>query len=380
MAKQILSPNPAKIKVVGCGGGGCNAITRMVREGIDGVEFIAINADAQALAATESNYKLQIGERATRGLGVGGDHTLGRRAAEETQDQIRELVSGSDMVFVAVGMGGGTGTGSAPLVAETAKDTGALTIAVVTKPFGFEGARRMSVAEEGIALMGEHVDTLIVIPNDKLLEVCDMKTVVDSAFKMADDVIMSGVRAITEVITVPGLINLDFADVKAVMMNGGQAWLSIGKGTGPNRAAEAAKAALHSQLLEVSVKGASGVLFNVTGGPNLTIHEVNEAAKVIQSEVHPDANIIFGVVFDPRLDNELHITLVATGFSRGMNTPKTEDLRRLLKRTEEEGELDIPTFIRRPFPVRHTPAVPISHGPAVHAKAAQPVQFQRLPH
>ncbi len=379
MAKQILSPNPARIKVVGCGGGGCNAITRMVREGIDGVEFIAINADAQALEATEASVKLQVGERITRGLGVGGDHELGRRAAEETQDQIRELVSGSDMIFVAAGMGGGTGTGTAPLVAEMAKDTGALTIAVVTKPFSFEGARRVSVAEEGVALLGEHVDTLIVIPNDKLLEVCDQKTVVDSAFKMADDVIMSGVRAITEVITVPGLINLDFADVKAVMSDGGQAWLSIGKGTGPNRATEAAKAALHSQLLEVSVKGASGVLFNVTGGPNLTLHEVDEAAKVIQAEVDPSANIIFGVVFDPRLENELHITLVATGFAKGKMTPRTEDLRRMLKRTEEEGELDIPTFIRRPFPVRHTPAVPVTHAPSVHTKVGQPSQYYKIP-
>ncbi len=379
MAKQITSPNSAKIKVVGCGGGGCNAVTRMMHEGIDGVEFIAINADAQALEATEANIKVQIGERATRGLGVGGDHQLGRKAAEETQDQLRDLVAGCDMVFVAAGMGGGTGTGAAPLVAEMAKDTGALTIAVVTKPFGFEGARRVSVAEEGVALLGEHVDTLIVIPNDKLLEVCDQKTVVDSAFKMADDVIMSGVRAITEVITVPGLINLDFADVKAVMKDGGQAWLSIGKGTGPNRANEAAKAALHSQLLEVSVRGASGVLFNVTGGPNLTLHEVDEAAKVIQAEVDSSANIIFGVVFDPRLENEVHITLVATGFAKGMMTPRTEDLRRMLKRTDEEGELDIPTFIRRPFPVRHTPAVPVIHAPSVHTKAGQP-QYYKVPH
>ena len=255
MAKQILAPNPAKIRVVGCGGGGCNAVSRMVREGMQGVEFISVNTDAQSLELSKATIKIQLGERVTRGLGAGGDHQMGRKAAEETQDQIKEVLAGSDMVFLAAGMGGGTGTGSIPIVAQMAQECGALTIGVVTKPFGFEGAHRMATAEEGIANLVEHVDTLIVIPNDKLLEICDAKTGVDSAFKIADDVLMMGVKAITDVITVPGLINLDFADVKAVMRDGGQAWLSIGRGTGPNRATEAAKAALHSALLRSPSRG-----------------------------------------------------------------------------------------------------------------------------
>lgn len=380
MAKQILAPNPAKIRVVGCGGGGCNAVSRMVREGMQGVEFISVNTDAQALELSKATMKIQLGERVTRGLGAGGDHQLGRKAAEETQDQIKEVLAGSDMVFLAAGMGGGTGTGSIPIVAQMAQECGALTIGVVTKPFGFEGAHRMAVAEEGIANLVEHVDTLITIPNDKLLEICDTKTVVDSAFKIADDVLMMGVKAITDVITVPGLVNLDFADVKAVMRDGGQAWLSIGRGTGPNRATEAAKAALHSALLEVSIKGAKGVLYNVSGGPNLTLQEVNEAARLIQTEVHPEANIIFGVVFDSELETEVRITLIATGFAQSLVVPKNEDLRRLLKRTEDEGELDIPTFIRRPFPVRHTAAAPFMGTAPVHARVAQPTQYSRFPH
>ncbi|BAQ34236.1 cell division protein FtsZ [Dehalococcoides sp. UCH007] len=282
MAKTSFVPNPARIKVFGCGGGGCNAVTRMVREEIQGVEFIAINTDAQALAITEAPIRLQIGERVTRGLGAGGDHNMGQKAAEESRDEIREIVNGADMVFVTAGMGGGTGTGSAPIVAEESKKSGALTIAVVTKPFTFEGAHRASTAKEGINRLLGKVDTLIIIPNDRLLDLCDQKTGVDAAFKMADDVLRHGVQAISEVITVPGLINLDFADVRAVMRDAGPAWMSIGYGSGKNRASDAAKSALASPLLDVSITGSKGVLFNIVGGPDLSLMEVNEAADVIK--------------------------------------------------------------------------------------------------
>ncbi|MFH1002665.1 MAG: cell division protein FtsZ, partial [Chloroflexota bacterium] len=307
MAKTSFAPNPAKIKVIGLGGGGCNAVTRMVREKIEGVEFIAMNTDAQALAITEAPIRIQLGEKSTRGLGVGGDHNLGTKAAEENRDELKELVAGSDMVFVTCGMGGGTGTGSAPVVAEIAKQGGALTIAVVTKPFTFEGNHRTKVAEEGISRLLGKVDTLIIIPNDRLLDLCDAKTGVDSAFKMADDVLRHGVQAIAEVIVVPGLINLDFADVKAVMKDAGPAWMSIGRGSGQNRAVDAAKEALASPLLDVSINGSKGVLFNIVGGSSLTLMEVNQAAEVIRQAVDPDANIIFGVAHDPCMDKEVRI-------------------------------------------------------------------------
>jgi len=267
MARSSFVPNPAKIKVIGLGGGGSNAITRMVREEIQGVEFIAMNTDAQALALTEAPTRVQIGEKVSRGLGVGGDHAMGQKAAEESRDEIRELVTGADMVFITTGMGGGTGTGAAPVIAETAKQSGALTIAIVTKPFGFEGTRRCNVADEGINNLLGKVDTLIIIPNDRLLTLCDNQTNVDNAFRLADDVLKHGVQAISEVITVPGLINLDFADVKAVMKDAGPAWMSMGVGTGKNRAVDAAKEALASPLLDVTLEGSKGVLFNVVGSP-----------------------------------------------------------------------------------------------------------------
>jgi len=298
MAKTSFVPNPAKIKVIGLGGGGCNAITRMVREEIQGVEFIAMNTDAQALAITEAPTRLQLGEKLTKGLGVGGNHTMGQKAAEESRDELKELISGADMVFITCGMGGGTGTGAAPVIAETAKEGGALTIAVVTRPFTFEGAHRCQVSDEGIVRLLGKVDTLIIIPNDRLLDLCDQKTNVDNAFKLADDVLRHGVQSIAEVITVPGLINLDFADVKAVMKDAGPAWMSIGTGTGKNRAVDAAREALASPLLDVSIDGSKGVLFNVIGGSSLTLFEVNEAADVIKQAVDPEANIIFGVAHD----------------------------------------------------------------------------------
>ena len=353
MAKASFTINPAKIKVIGLGGGGCNAITRMVQEEIQGVEFVAVNTDAQAMAITEAPTRIQLGEKLTRGLGVGGDHVLGQRAAEESRDELKEVISGADMVFITCGMGGGTGTGAAPVVAEIAKQGGALTIAVVTKPFSFEGTNRCQVAEEGITRLLDKVDTLIIIPNDRLLDLCDQKTGVDSAFKLADDVLRHGVQAISEVITVPGMINLDFADVKAVMQDAGPAWMSIGRGSGQNRAVDAAKEALASPLLDVSAGGSRGVLFNVVGGSSLTLFEVNEAAEVIKQAVDPEANIIFGVAHDPSMDKELRITLIATGFvsKKGLaGVSRDEELTEFLSSLKKsEDELDVPSFLRRPL-------------------------------
>jgi cell division protein FtsZ len=361
MAKASFVPSPAKIKVIGLGGGGCNAITRMVKEGIQGVEFIAMNTDAQALAITEAPTRIQLGEKLTRGLGVGGDHNVGQKAAEESRDELKQIVSGSDMIFVTCGMGGGTGTGAISTVAEISKQSGALTIAVVTKPFAFEGSHRCHVADDGITRLLGKVDTLIIIPNDRLLDLCDQKAGVDNAFKMADDVLRHGVQAIAEVITVPGMINLDFADVKAVMQDAGPAWMSIGNSSSKNRAVDAAKAALASSLLDVSIQGAMGVLFNVVGGSNLTLFEVNEAAEVIKQAVDPEANIIFGVVHDPSLGDEIRITLIATGFTSKTGfegTKNDEELTKLLKQLKKEGELDIPSFLRRPLFNQRRQALP----------------------
>jgi len=352
MAKASVVPNPAKIKVIGLGGGGCNAVTRMVREGIRGVEFVGMNTDAQALALTEAPIRMQLGEKVTRGLGAGGSHLIGQKAAEESRDEINALVAGADMVFVTAGMGGGTGTGSAPIVAELAKRNGALTIGVVTKPFSFEGTHRGKTAEEGINNLLRSVDTLVIIPNDRLLTMCDQRTSVDSAFKMADDVLTRGVQAISEVITVPGVINLDFADIKSIMRDAGPAWMSIGRGTGAHRAIDAAKDALGSPLLDVSVTGATGVLFNIVGDETLTLFEVNEAAKVIKQAVAPDANIIFGVAHDSELDGEVRITLIATGFGgRGSiwGNRNDEEIKQYLQGLKQsEEEMDQPSFLRRP--------------------------------
>ncbi len=352
MAKTSFTPNPARIKVIGLGGGGCNAITRMVREEIQGVEFIAMNTDSQSLAITEAPTRIQLGEKLTKGLGVGGDHVQGEKAAEENRDELKELVSGADMVFITGGMGGGTGTGAAPVIAETAKHGGALTIAVVTRPFTFEGTHRCKVADEGIARLLGKVDTLIIIPNDRLLDLCDHKTAVENAFKLADDVLRHGVQAIAEVITVPGMINLDFADVKSVMRDAGPAWMSMGMGTGQHRAVEAAKEALSSPLLDVSLTGSKGVLFNIVGGSSLTLFEVNEAAEIIKQAVDPEANIIFGVAHDPNMEREVKITLVATGFASKTGlagATREEEFAQLLKEIKSEDELDVPSFLRRPL-------------------------------
>jgi cell division protein FtsZ len=349
MSKSNFVPVGANIKVVGLGGAGCNAITRMVREQIHGVEFIAMNTDAQQLALTEANLRLQLGERLTRGMGAGGDHTVGHKAAEESKDDIRDALKGADMVFVTAGMGGGTGTGSAAVVAEIAKQCGALTIAIVTKPFSFEGKHRMKNAQEGIDDLVGKTDTLVIIPNDRLLQLCDQKTSMDTAFGIADGVLHHGVQAIAETITVPGLINLDFADIRTIMKDAGPAWMSIGRGTGPNRAIDAAKEALASPLLDVSMLGAKGVLFNITGSNSLSLFEVNAAAEVIKQAVDPDANVIFGVAFDTNMTNEIRLTLIATGFANqgGLNVEAREkEINQQLK-DMKPNEMDTPSFLRQ---------------------------------
>jgi cell division protein FtsZ len=373
MAKQNFYASPVKIKVIGVGGGGCNAITRMIREQVRGVEFIAMNTDAQALQLTEAPIQFQLGERVTRGLGAGGDHIMGQKAAEESRDELKSLVSGADMVFVTCGMGGGTGTGAAPIVADIARQAGALTIAVVTRPFTFEGTHRRKTAEEGIALMTTKVDTIIVIPNDRLLDMCTDKTGVDIAFKLADDVLRHGVQAISEVITVPGMINLDFADVRAITKGAGPAWMSIGTGSGKNRAIDAAKDALASPLLDVAITGARGVLFNVVGGNDLTLFEVNEAAAVIKKAVDPDANIIFGVAHDERMDREVRITLIATGFATIGTGARIydDDLSKALKGIKNDEEYDVPSFLRRTGYAQQRQAIPQTKTVTPQNKAAR---------
>jgi len=352
MARSNFSASSVRIKVVGLGGGGSNAVTRMVRDGVDGVDFIAMNTDAKSLAMAESPIRIQLGEKLVGGLGAGGDHHVGQKAAEENRDEIKEVVSGAEMVFITAGMGGGTGTGSATVVAEIAKASGALTIAVVTKPFGFEGSHRMAVAEEGIKTLMPLVDTLIIIPNDRLFTMCDQKTGVDEAFRLADEVLSNGVRAIAQVITVPGMINLDFADVRAIMKDAGPAWMSIGKGSGQYRAVDAAKSALGSPLLDVSISGAKGVLFNVVGNDNLSLFEVNQAAEIIKQAVDPDANIIFGVVRDNLMDKDIKITLIATGFEISPltgNKVNEAEMNGYIKELKSEGEeqMDVPAFLRQ---------------------------------
>src|SRR5215204_5036627 len=304
----------AVIKVCGVGGGGTNAVTRMVEAGLSGVEFIAVNTDAQALLMAEADVKIQIGSQGTRGLGAGADPTVGIAAASESSDELKEALKGADMVFVTAGEGGGTGTGGAPVLAELAKAVGALTVGVVTRPFSFEGRKRAQQAEQGISTLSEQVDTLIVIENDRLLQVVEKRTSIIEAFRMADDVLRQGVQGITDLITVPGLVNLDFADVRTIMSDAGSALMGIGVASGENRAAEAARAAVSSPLLEASIEGATGVLLNITGGSELGLFEVNEAAEVVTSAADQNANVIFGAVIDESLGEEVRVTVIATGF------------------------------------------------------------------
>jgi cell division protein FtsZ len=313
----------ADIKVAGTGGGGVNAVQRMIEVGLRGVEFIAINTDAQALLLSEADTKLEIGRDLTRGLGAGADPEIGRKAAEDSEDVIKEALDGADMVFVTAGEGGGTGTGAAPVVARIAKSLGALTIGVVTRPFTFEGRRRSAQAESGIAALREEVDTLIVIPNDRLLSISDRNVTVMEAFQSADEVLRSGVQGITDLISTPGMINLDFADVKSVMQGAGTALMGIGSAVGDDRAVQAAESAIASPLLEASIEGAHGVLLSIQGGPDLGLFEVNEAARLVQEAAHPEANIIFGTVIDPNLGDECRITVIAAGFDNNDNTIKS---------------------------------------------------------
>ncbi|MBN3941165.1 MAG: cell division protein FtsZ [Nostoc sp.] len=312
---EIVPGRVANIKVIGVGGGGGNAVNRMIESDVSGVEFWSINTDAQALTLAGAPSRLQIGQKLTRGLGAGGNPAIGQKAAEESRDEIATALEGADLVFITAGMGGGTGTGAAPIVAEVAKEMGALTVGVVTRPFVFEGRRRTSQAEEGIQGLKSRVDTLIIIPNNKLLEVIPEQTPVQEAFRYADDVLRQGVQGISDIITIPGLVNVDFADVRAVMADAGSALMGIGVSSGKSRAREAAIAAISSPLLECSIEGARGVVFNITGGTDLTLHEVNAAAEAIYEVVDPNANIIFGAVIDDRLQGEVRITVIATGFT-----------------------------------------------------------------
>ncbi len=365
----------ASIKVVGVGGSGGNAVMRMIQAKLRGIEFVAINTDAQALSHNEAPIKIQIGKDSTRGLGAGADPEIGRKAAEENKEEIYEALKGSDMVFVTCGMGGGTGTGAAPLVAQIAKELGALTVAVTTKPFTFEGLRRKKIAEIGIEELKDKVDTLITIPNDRLLQVIDKKTSLTDAFGIVDDVLRQGVQGISDLITLHGIINVDFADVRAIMSDAGSALMGIGRGSGDNRAVEAARAAIDSPLLELSIAGAKGILFNITGGPDLGMYEIDEAAKVITEAADPDANIIFGSIIDEAMSGEVKITVIATGFDDDERTrsKKTNETERQSSQTiqqaqtggfgsfgfnmsgaepedenkQAEDELDIPAFIRR---------------------------------
>jgi cell division protein FtsZ len=345
--------NFAKIKVIGVGGGGGNAINRMIKENLQGVEFIAVNTDAQALSFSEAPYQIRIGDKLSKGLGAGGDPQIGAEAAKESEEELRNAVADADMVFLTAGIGGGTGTGASPLLAQLAKEAGALTIGVVTKPFDFEGSRRRQVAEEGISALKERVDTLIVIPNQRLLELVDKKVSLQEAFSFADDVLRQGIQGISELITVPGLINLDFADVRTIMSKGGSALMAVGRATGDTRAVDAAYLAVSSPLLDVTIDGATGVLFNVTGGMDLTLHEVDEAARVIRDMAHPDVNLIFGAVMDPEMEKgEIRLTVIATGFDGMKKRSAVGDSSKIMEfpvSPFDPDNLDIPPFLRKGY-------------------------------
>lgn len=368
----IIPSNVAQIKVIGVGGGGCNAVNRMIQSNVVGVEFWQINTDAQALAQSMGTYCLQIGQKLTRGLGAGGNPAIGQKAAEESRDEIAKALENTDLVFITAGMGGGTGTGAAPIVAEIAKEMGCLTVGVVTRPFTFEGRRRTSQADDGILALENKVDTLIVIPNNKLLSVIPSETPLQESFRMADDTLRQGVQGISDIITIPGLVNVDFADVRAVMADAGSALMGIGIGSGKSRAKEGAVAAISSPLLESSIEGATGVVLNITGGHDLTLQEVNTAAETIYEIVDPNANIIFGAVIDEKMQGEVRITVIATGFTgqtkinpsiKTITAPKQDTL--VNPSNADAGNnpnsnpnnvtsgLDIPEFLqRRRFPRR----------------------------
>lgn len=336
------------IKVIGIGGGGGNAVNRMIDAKLQGVNYISANTDAQVLAFSNAEQKIQVGSRITKGLGSGSDPEIGRKAAEEDKDRITKSLKGADMVFITAGMGGGTGTGGAPIVARISKDLGALTVGVVTKPFSFEGHKRMKQAEEGIKLLKECVDTLIVIPNDRLLQIVEENTSVLDAFKIADEVLLHGIQGITEIVVEPGLINVDFADVKMIIENAGTAIMGLGRASGENRAVEAAKKAINSPILNTKIDGAKGLLFNISGSSSLTLYEVNKAAEIISKAANPEANIIFGAVIDKGLNDEVKVTVIATGFDtleKITEKPQPEEID-FDKDKISYNDLDIPTFLR----------------------------------
>jgi cell division protein FtsZ len=359
----------AQIRVIGVGGGGSNAVNRMIQAQMLGIEFIAVNTDAQALLLAETPHRIRIGDKLTRGLGAGGNPTIGAKAAEESSEELYEAIKGSDMVFITSGMGGGTGTGASPVVAQIAKEAGALSVGVVTKPFSFEGNKRRIAAEEGIAALKQHVDTLITVPNDRLLQVADKRMPLSEAFRLADDVLRQGIQGISDLITVPGIINLDFADVKTIMADAGSALMAIGEGAGETRAVDAARQAIASPLLDIDISGARGVLFNVTGGTDLTLFEVHEAADIISKAAHPEANIIFGAVQDPVYDGRVKITVIATGFENRLAQPRNDYDRRMVYAQSSS---------RPVYPANHGPGVPTQH-PPTSAPMPDPAQLRGTP-
>jgi cell division protein FtsZ len=362
---ELTTPEgSAQIKVIGVGGGGNNAVNRMINEGLGGVDFIAVNTDNQALMLSKAKTRVRIGEKLTRGLGAGGNPEIGRKAADESADDLLEVLRGADMVFIACGMGGGTGTGASPVIAQIAKELGALTIGVVTRPFTFEGARRMQNANAGIENLKAQVDTLIVIPNDRLLQMADKRATLQQAFSLADDVLRQGIQGISELITVPALINLDFADVRTIMSEGGAALMAVGRAQGDDRARKSAEAAITSGLLDVTIDGARGILFNITGGPDMTLFEINEAAAIIKESAHPDVNLIFGAQIDESMGDEVRITVIATGFEQS----------RAERRVNSERPQVVQPSVQRQQPRESQSVERPQQPPVQRPQAAQPPQ------
>ena len=356
--------NFAQIKVVGVGGGG-NAVNRMINEGLGGVEFISVNTDNQALMMSRAKTRVRVGDKLTRGLGAGGNPEIGRKAAEESADELYEVLRGADMVFIACGMGGGTGTGASPVIAQIAKELGALTIGVVTRPFTFEGSRRQQAAEAGIEALKSQVDTLIVIPNDRLAQIADKRATLQQAFSLADDVLRQGIQGISELITVPALINLDFADVRTIMSEGGAALMAVGRATGDDRARKSAEAAISSSLLDVTIDGARGILFNITGGSDMTLFEINEAAAIIKESAHPEVNLIFGAQVDESMGDEVRITVIATGFEQS-RAARRIDQQTLARPQMQQAARPMP-------PIQHQqPAAPPAQQPPAQHQQQQP--------